>query len=179
MKTMKALQNLQEKIEFKEVITFPWAGILEEITTRVKESYICVVCRKSMLLTAREICKEKSADGIVTGESLGQKASQTIENISAISGDIDIPVMRPLVGMNKEEIINLSKKKSIFRTEHAGSCPAAPTNPKTKAKPEEGDKELEKIKLGEYIKENKDMVLNLENSNKDISKYFSKLEKKF
>lgn len=175
---MKALQNLQEKIGFEEAIIFPWASILEEITTGVKESYTCIVCKKSMLLTAREICEEESADGIVTGESLGQKASQTIENISAISGDIEIPVLRPLIGMNKEEIINLSKEKGLFRTDHAGSCPAVPANPITKAKPEEVNQELEKINLEEYIEENKDMVMNLEDINEDISKYFSKLEKK-
>lgn len=174
-KTMKILRKLYEKIDFDKAIIHPWAGILKEIINRVKESHTCLVCRKSMLLTANEICKSEGAQGIVTGESLGQKASQTLENLIAISQNLDVPVLRPVLGMNKQEIIDTSKDLGIWRADHSERCPGIPQNPRTKASIEEVEREIEKINLKELMKENEDLTLDLKKFDQEFDNYLLKL----
>lgn len=177
--TIKVLKDIKNKVDFEKVIVFPWAGMLNEIIGKVKEKYACVACKRCMLITASKICRDEEAAGIITGESLGQKASQTIENISAISSGIELPVLRPLIGMNKEEIIKLSRESGLYRADHAGPCPAVPSKPRTKAKPKEIEGELEKIDLEEKLEEGRKNVLEVKNLNQDLDGYFSNLEERF
>jgi len=71
-----------------------------------------------MLKIAQEIAKKEKCQAIVTGESLGQVSSQTLPNLKIIEEGISFPIFRPLIGQDKEEIINLAKKlkpiKSLF-----------------------------------------------------------------
>lgn len=174
-KAVESLQNLQEKIQFEKAIIFPWAGVLSEIRSEVGESYTCVCCRKSMLRTASEFCERENAYGIVTGESVGQKASQTIENIFATSSGINIPIIRPLIGMNKEEITKLSKSEGVWKEDHAGCCLITPNKPKTNASPEDLDKEMEKINLEKLIRDSEDSILEVKNFDRDFDDYFLEL----
>ena len=107
-KSMEVLKEIKDITDFEKAIIYPWAGILQEIKNKVSPEYSCLMCRKLMLLTASKFCEIEGASGIVTGESVGQKASQTLDNISAISAK-GLPVLRPLIGMNKSEIISRSK----------------------------------------------------------------------
>ena len=79
-----------------------------------KESYTCVFCKYMMVKKADEIAKEFGAKGIAMGDSLGQVASQTLENMYMISQASDLPIYRPLVGMDKEEIVTIAKSIGTF-----------------------------------------------------------------
>lgn len=179
IKSMEALGGLQEKIDFQRAIIFPWAGILGEIRSKIRENYACVACRKSMLVTASEICKRENAGGIVTGESLGQKASQTLENLSATSSNIDVPLIRPVLGMNKKEIIELSKELNVWRPDHAGCCLATPQKPRTKARVEEVEREMKKINLQRLIEEDEDLLLEAKSFDRDFEGYLFELAAEF
>ncbi|KXA89602.1 hypothetical protein AKJ38_03755 [candidate division MSBL1 archaeon SCGC-AAA259I14] len=179
IKAIDVLRELKSKINFEKAIIFPWAGILEEIRTKVKKDYSCVVCRKSMLITASKIGKLEGAEGIITGESLGQKASQTLENLSATSYNIHMPVLRPLIGMNKDEIIKISKNLGIWKPDHAGCCLVTPQNPKTRAKRKQVDKELEKIEIEGLIEENRSFILETEKLDEDFESYLFELATEF
>lgn len=178
-KTIEALKNVQKKINFEKAILFPWGGVLTQILNEIQENYTCLACRKSMLITASKLCESEDAGGIVTGESLGQKASQTIENIRATSSKINLPILRPALGMNKEEIVNLSKEWGIWRADHAGCCLATPNNPRTKADPQKVDKELEKIELQNIIEKHKDLILRVKNLDREFDDYLLELASKF
>lgn len=179
LKAIDALRDLEEKMDFKKAIVFPWGGILGEIRSKIREGYACVACRSAMLMTAGEICKREGAGGIVTGESLGQKASQTIENISVTSSMVDVPLLRPLVGMNKREIIALSKEMGIWRADHAGCCLATPSKPRTKARKWELDEEMRKIDLQRLIEEGEDLILRVKNLDLDFEEYLFQLAARF
>lgn len=163
----ETLENLHDKIVFEKTIIFPWAGILQKIRKKIKNYLTCVACRKSMLITAQQIGKKENAAGIITGESLGQKASQTLKNIRATSHQIKMPIIRPLIGMDKMEITELSKEHGIWKEDHAGCCLMTPDKPSTKANPEELDKELEKIDLLDLIEEYEKKSLELTDFSKD------------
>ncbi len=179
LRAIESLRKLREKMDFERAIIFPWAGILSEIKKSVAEGYSCVACRRGMLEIASKIGKQEGVSGIITGESLGQKASQTIENISATSSGIDLPVMRPLIGMNKEEITSLARRRDIYMEKHAGCCLATPRKPRTKAKKDVVEKEMEKIELERLIDDSKDLMLKIKDLDRDFEDYLLRLAAEF
>ena len=80
------------------------------IFTNVPPNYLTLFYRRAMFEIALRIAQKEKIKAIITGESLGQVASQTIENIQAITFDFPLLILRPLIGFNKEEIINLAVK---------------------------------------------------------------------
>lgn len=93
----------------------PFLNIQQEIIKNVPEDYRVVFYRRMMLRLSQMIAKEENILALVTGESLGQVASQTVENIRAISEAIDLPILRPLIGFNKDEIVNLAEQIGTFK----------------------------------------------------------------
>lgn len=79
--------------------------VVRELRARVKRTYWQVVLKRLMLRSAEAVCLRTGADAIVTGESLAQVSSQTMPNLRAIDACINLPVLRPLVGCDKVDII--------------------------------------------------------------------------
>ncbi|MBE0565200.1 MAG: tRNA 4-thiouridine(8) synthase ThiI [Krumholzibacteria bacterium] len=82
----------------------------------VPDNYDMVLFRRFMVRTADRLAGRSSCRALVTGDSLGQVASQTLENLGAIAPDVQMPVLRPLVGMDKTEITAWSKEIGAFAT---------------------------------------------------------------
>jgi tRNA uracil 4-sulfurtransferase len=100
----------------------------------------CVLCKRMMYRIAASIAKAENAHGIVTGESIGQVASQTTQNLLAIDEASDLPVYRPLIGLDKTENIKLARRIGTYRLSTAGDssdCTAAHRHPTTNADQEE------------------------------------------
>lgn len=98
------------------VYIVPFTEIQEEIRRNVPEEYFTLVMRRFMMRLAELVARKTGASALVTGESLGQVASQTIEAI-AVSGDAtSLPVLRPLIGMDKTDIVALSRRIGTFDT---------------------------------------------------------------
>ncbi|MBQ7579515.1 MAG: tRNA 4-thiouridine(8) synthase ThiI [Clostridia bacterium] len=92
-------------------------NIQKEIHKNCHESYMITLLRRCMFKIAERLCKEKGLDMIVTGESLGQVASQTIESIKVVESVVEsTPVLRPLIAFDKNETILISKKIDTFKT---------------------------------------------------------------
>ena len=88
--------------------------IIQRLKEMKKDKYTCVLCKFNMVRSADRIAKDFGAKGIVMGDSLGQVASQTLENMYIVSQASDLPIYRPLIGMDKEEIIEIAKKIGTF-----------------------------------------------------------------
>jgi thiamine biosynthesis protein ThiI len=115
----------------------PYEDILSKIGAHA-ERFTCVICKRTMLRIAAKVAAAEKAHGIVTGENLGQVASQTLENLEVLS-EVASPIYRPLIGMDKEEIIR--RARDIGTYEHAkkaAKCPHVPKTPATRS-------DLEKI----------------------------------
>jgi thiamine biosynthesis protein ThiI len=78
------------------------------------EKYACVLCKRRMYRIAGEIVAETGAKGFVTGESLAQVASQTLDNLFVLDDVATVPVYRPLVGFDKEETIRIARRIGTF-----------------------------------------------------------------
>ena len=115
-----------------------------------KENYTCVFCKYMMVKKADEIAKEFGAKGIAMGDSLGQVASQTLENMYMVSQASDLPIYRPLVGRDKEEIVAIAKTIGTFElsTLPEGEIPFIPKYPVIRGSWEEFRK-LYKVIFGE------------------------------
>lgn len=173
---MKVLKNLKNVVKFKKVIVYPWAKVLDTILkNREKRSYACLACRKSMFKVAEIICEREGATGMVTGESLGQKATQTLTNLGATSRGIKFPILRPLLGLDKEEIEKLSKKLGIWHEVHAGCCFATPKYPRTRTEPELLDDLVEDMKIPNVIQRGFERVLEVRTFEENFEKYLTSL----
>lgn len=104
-----------------------------EVARRCRANLQCVLCRRTMLRVAERLAREHGADAIVTGESMGQVASQTLANISVEEQATTLPVLRPLIGMDKVEIERVGKQIGTYEisTLPGGCCTIAPRRPST------------------------------------------------
>lgn len=88
----------------------PFAEIQKQIIAAAPPQYRILLYRRSMVRLAERIARRHECEALVTGESLGQVASQTLRNIRIIDECVSLPVLRPLIGMDKDEIIALSRR---------------------------------------------------------------------
>ena len=90
--------------------------IQEELVKHCEEQYFTLLLRRFMMRLANRVAKRDGALALITGESLGQVASQTMQALHVTESVVDLPVFRPLIGMDKEEIISISRKIGTFDT---------------------------------------------------------------
>ena len=94
----------------------PFTHIQEEIRDKCPEEYFTLIMRRFMMRIAERIALSNGAKAIVTGENLGQVASQTMEAMASTQAVLSLPVLQPLIGMDKEEIVQMSRKIGTFDT---------------------------------------------------------------
>jgi tRNA uracil 4-sulfurtransferase len=94
----------------------PLADIQRAIIMSAPAKLRVVMYRRMMFRLAEKIAAKEHCRGLVTGESLGQVASQTLDNIAAISQAVSLPVLRPLIGMDKDEIIRFARRIGTYET---------------------------------------------------------------
>ncbi len=94
----------------------PFTAIQERIKERAKSKDVTLLMRAAMVKIADRVAKRKSYACLITGESLGQVASQTPESIRFTDNMTDLPVFRPLIGLDKEEIIAMARRIGTFET---------------------------------------------------------------
>lgn len=94
----------------------PFTAIQEELRRSCPEDYFTLLMRRFMMRIAEGVAHRTGCHAIVTGESLGQVASQTMDAMAVTGAVTDLPVFRPLVGMDKEEVVRLSRKIGTFET---------------------------------------------------------------
>jgi len=133
------------------LITFSHEQVLAPVLDRLQavhaERWACLFCKRVMLAKAAEIAHDMGAAALVTGDSLGQVASQTLPNLEVISYGIDKPILRPLIGMDKTEIMDLARQIGTYQpsTQASYPCPFLPDRPLTQARVEKLEELLEQI----------------------------------
>jgi len=128
-------------------------GNLEEYKKKCNSRFTCIFCKKMMLRAAEKIAEKEKADAIIMGDSLGQVASQTLQNIKVIDKAVRIPIIRPLIGFDKEEVIKIAKKIGTYdlSIQPSSGCSAVPNKPSTMAKYDQILDEEKKINIEELV----------------------------
>ena len=133
------LAKILNRYQFKShLFMVPFAETQEEIVLNSPEKLRVILYRRFMMRIAERLAKKEGLKAIVTGESLGQVASQTLENLAAIEQVTTMPVLRPLIGLDKNEIIAIARKIGTYETSakpHDDACTRfMPKHPETHAK---------------------------------------------
>lgn len=119
-----------------ELVIVPFTKIQEEIKRNCPDELFTIIMRRFMMKISEIIAKKHQCRALITGESLGQVASQTIEAIACTDSATSLPVFRPLIGMDKDEIVVISRKIETFDISilpYEDCCTVfTPKHPKTK-----------------------------------------------
>ncbi|MBR2133521.1 MAG: tRNA 4-thiouridine(8) synthase ThiI [Eubacterium sp.] len=136
---MKVMELLKKVARYSGVIaTFvvPFTKIQEAIRDNCPEEYFTIIMRRVMMMISERIANEQRCSALITGESVGQVASQTIYALGCTDCAVQMPVFRPCIGMDKEEIIAISRKIDTFETSiqpYEDCCTVfTPKHPKTR-----------------------------------------------
>lgn len=153
----KRIVETLNKFQFSsKLYLIPFADIQKEILLKTPAKLRVVLYRRFMLQIAQKIAKKEKALAIATGESVGQVASQTLENIKAIEEVTKLPVLRPLIGLDKEEIIKKAREIGTFEISilpHQDCCARfLPAHPETKAQSKEVKLAEKKLNIQKLIK---------------------------
>lgn len=126
---------------------------LSSFQQRCERRFICVFCKRMMLRYAEKIAKNEGAEAIIMGDSLGQVASQTLHNIQVIEQAVTIPVLRPLIGFDKDDVVQIAKNIGTYDLSIAPSvgCTAVPSKPATKATVEQMISEEKNIDIDSFV----------------------------
>ena len=132
----RIIQHLKKKIPgLKKAYLVPHGHALSTYKKECNTKFTCIFCKRMLVRYAERIAEQENADAIVMGDSLGQVASQTLQNIRVVEEAVSLPILRPLIGFDKNEIIQIAKhigtyELSILPTQ---GCQAVPKKPSTRA----------------------------------------------
>ncbi|MDR3186666.1 MAG: tRNA 4-thiouridine(8) synthase ThiI [Christensenellaceae bacterium] len=113
-KVTDIVKKLHPYIPSMELTSLPLTEIQYAIRDNCPEEYTITLLRRFMMRIAERLANKKNCGAIITGESLGQVASQTMESINVINSVVKLPVLRPLIGFDKDEIISIAKKIETY-----------------------------------------------------------------
>jgi thiamine biosynthesis protein ThiI len=133
----------------------PFTEIQMQIIEKCKENELTIIMRRYMMQVAEQVAKLENALALVTGESLGQVASQTLESMHVTNSDLELPVYRPVVGMDKIDITDIARQIDTFETSilpFEDCCTIfVPKHPKTKPKLDDIKKSEEALDKDQLI----------------------------
>ncbi|HUV61534.1 MAG TPA: hypothetical protein VMW71_05130 [Thermoplasmata archaeon] len=133
-KTLKIMRRLEETMDTSmSKIVVPHVDTLVTLSQECKRNLTCILCRRMMLRIADKIGGETDAAFIITGESLGQVASQTLANLFVEEQASALPILRPLVGLDKVEITRIAREIGTYDISVSSNlcCDFAPQRPST------------------------------------------------
>lgn len=136
---LKVMELLKKVAMYSGVITtyvVPFTKIQEAIRDLCPEEYFTIIMRRIMMMISEKMAQAQNCSALITGESVGQVASQTMYALACTDCAVNMPVFRPCIGMDKEEIIAVSRKIDTFETSiqpYEDCCTVfTPKHPKTR-----------------------------------------------
>ena len=156
-KVMQLAKELAEYSGGMRVYLVPFTKCQLEIHEKCPEGLGTLITRRFMMRIAQEIAKQNECNALITGESLGQVASQTMESIVCTDAVCEMPVFRPLIGMDKTEIMDIAKRIGTYETSilpYEDCCTVfTPRHPVTKPKLDTMPKAESKLDIEALVRE--------------------------
>lgn len=137
-----------------KIYIVPHGIALEVFHKACNRRFTCILCKRMLIRYAERIADKEDSVAIVMGDSLGQVASQTLYNIQVIDSVSTLPILRPLIGFDKEEIVRIAKDIGTYDYSISPfKCTATPNKPATKSSIEIIRREEEKVDMEKLIDE--------------------------
>lgn len=134
-------------------------GLVQALTDRERFKLSNITFKRILYLVAQEIAEMSSAHGIVTGESLGQVSSQTPESLHATAHNMSVPVMRPLLGYDKDEIVEVARRIGTFPSSSTGEfCSLFAAQPITRPTVDELEEDMRNFNFLDEILESRKVI---------------------
>lgn len=152
--TKQRAMDAAKRVGFNKIVVVEHGSNLTKFGKNCTRKYQCVLCRRMMFRIAGKLAEKMKYDALVTGENLAQVASQTLQNIYTESEATNIPIFRPLIGIDKNEIINIGKKIGTYSVsiKPAMCCSFVPRKPSTHALLDRIWEEEKKVDIDEMVK---------------------------
>lgn len=135
-KTRELVSILSKRYKIKpKFYVIPHSKIQTAIMEKIDHKSLCVICRRMMYQIAEKIAEREKAHALVTGENLGQVASQTLDNLAVEDASVKIPILRPLLSYDKNETIAIAKRINTYWVSilPGSCCKFTPKYPETRA----------------------------------------------
>ena len=151
--TIEKCKILCQKLKIKKLFLIPFDEEQAELVRKCEHRLYFVLMRRLMLRIAEQLAKKEKCIYLITGENLGQVASQTLSNMTNTTKAVKMPILRPLLCYDKSEIMNLAKKIDTYETSKGPEicCLLGPKHPATKTSLREIEYEEKKIDLDNII----------------------------
>jgi thiamine biosynthesis protein ThiI len=140
----------------RKIYVVPHGKNLQVLMNESPKKLTCILCKRIMYRIAERVAEIERAEGVVTGEAIGEQASQTLHNLRVLNeAAVNHPIHRPLLGFDKVETEELARKIGTFEISirKAKRCSAAPNRPATKAKLEAVKQAEQKLDIGRMVEE--------------------------
>lgn len=129
--------------------------IQSEFMKNTERRYGCIFCRRMMFRVSEKIANIEGCKYLITGENMGQVASQTLDNMAVTDNAVKIPILRPILTNDKQETIDFARKLGTYEIsiEKGICCHAVPKNPATMGKIAFAEKEEARVNVDELVKQ--------------------------
>ena len=115
-KVVRLAEILSEYCMGLNLHVVPFTDIQLEINQKCPQEYLTIIMRRYMMKIAERIAQKNGSLGLITGEAIGQVASQTLESILVTDDAVNLPVYRPLAGLDKNEVVEIAKRINTYET---------------------------------------------------------------
>ncbi|MDR1927901.1 MAG: tRNA 4-thiouridine(8) synthase ThiI, partial [Oscillospiraceae bacterium] len=135
----------------------PFTRFQEAIRANCPEELFTLIMRRAMMRLAEQLALREGCGALITGESLGQVASQTLQALVCTDGVTELPVFRPLIGMDKDDTVRMARQIGTFETSilpYEDCCTVfTPRHPRTRPKPQQLERAEAALRLDELTQE--------------------------
>lgn len=155
-KFIKIANHLKDRITSKiKIYIIPHGSTISSYKLDCENRFTCIFCKRMLVRYAEKIALKEKAVAIVMGDSLGQVASQTLKNIRVVEEATSMPILRPLIGLDKEDIIKIAKKIGTYELSiiPSAGCSAVPKKPSTQARLDQIQNQEKRLNIKKMLNE--------------------------
>jgi thiamine biosynthesis protein ThiI len=151
----KKVIDLAKKIGVNKLFFADLKRAHDAYSEKCNPRFTCVFCKRMMLRIAEKLAENEKCDFLITGENMGQVASQTLDNMVVIQTVVKTKVLSPLLGFDKNETIKLARKFGTYEMsiQKSPGCPYLPQHPATTSRLEKVEAEEAKLNINELVEE--------------------------
>ena len=152
---IEKVKKLAKHLKVKKLYLAPFTPVLKALVEKCNHQHYFILSKIAMFRAAELIAQKEKASYLITGENLAQVSSQTLSNLTSITKNVSMEILRPLLTYDKQEIVEVAKEIATYELSKGPEiCNLlGPKRPSTKSNPEEIGKELEKLDLKALLKE--------------------------
>ena len=154
-KEIDKVKQLCQKLKLKKLYLIPFTHVLTALVKRCKHEDYFILQKISMFRCAEMIAEKEKANFLITGENLAQVSSQTLSNLTTITKNLKLEVLRPVLTFDKKEIITIANKIGTYEISKGPEicCLLGPKHPSTKSNAYRISEQLDRLNIDELLKE--------------------------